>query len=384
MKRLLVFSAFFYPHIGGYERNVQELCARLVCQGFHVDLITCNTNAVSWHEVVVGVSVYRLPCWNILGHRYPIPRPAPHMLRLLAQLASDRYCAVTTQTRFFPTSFLGLLFAKLTQTPLIHVERGSQHSTTASRTIRVAAQAYDHTLGALIVRSARYCVGVSQAACEFLTHLGAKNTYVIHNGIAPTHSPRLGNDWRVENNVGRDVVLVSFVGRLIYAKGVQDLIRAFARIKPSYPKLTLVIVGDGPYRGNLEALAGSVNHHDDVLLVGEKDHDEVFALLEASDIFVNPSYSEGLPTSVMEAAIAGVPIIATDIGGTREIIKDDTTGILVEPSDVQQLANRLEQLASDYGLRQALGASAREHVKKEFRWEGIAEQWAQLLDRAGC
>lgn len=166
---------------------------------------------------------------------------------------------------------------------------------------------------------------------------------------------------------------IIFVGRLIEAKGVQDLVKATDGLDCS-----VVIVGDGYYRPNLEAMK---NGH--CTFTGELDRAGVFCQLQASDIFVNPSYSEGLPTSVLEAASVGLAIIATDVGGTREIIEHTRTGLLYQAGDIDMLRVNLSVFLSHPGLARAMGRLAQESVKVRFNWDTIAKQYCELLEEVG-
>jgi glycosyltransferase involved in cell wall biosynthesis len=269
---------------------------------------------------------------------------------------------------------LGLIFAKLKRTPLVHTEYGARHSIISNKVIDLISRAYDHSIGALIVRSARRNIGVSEAACEFLKHLGATNIQLVHDGIDTTiFKKKEDTNYKQKADISKDAIVITFVGRLIYAKGVQDLISAFSRIKDTAPEVKLLIVGDGPYRAELEKLAQQTDCHSSILFSGQRNQDEVIDTLSATDIFVNPSYSEGLPTSVMEAASIGLPIIATDVGGTREIIADYKTGILIKAANTSQLEQKLRELLTNTQLRKELGANARIFVEQKFNWEKIAE-----------
>lgn len=383
MKRILIFAAYFHPHVGGYEKNVYELSRRLVKRDYEIDIITCNTEQSSAYEELAGIHIYRLPSWNALSATYPIPKPCLTSFRILRKLLRKNYDVINTQTRFFITSFLGLIFAKVKKTPLVHTERGTRHSIAPNKVVALLSRAYDHTIGTLIVKSARTNIGVSEAACDFLKHLGVTNTQLIYNGIDTTiFRKREGRNYRQKLGISSNTVLITFVGRLIYAKGVQDLISAFTKIKEAIPDTKVLIVGAGPYRANLENLAYQ-NGCGNILFLGQKNQDEIIDILSATDIFVNPSYSEGLPTSVMEAASIGLPMIATDVGGTREIITNSKTGILVKTGNAGQLEKSLHELLASAELRRELGRNARMLVKEKFDWDKITQDWIEVVERMG-
>jgi glycosyltransferase involved in cell wall biosynthesis len=385
MKRILIFAAYFHPHVGGYEKIVYELSRRLVQKGYEIDILTCNTERALAYEELDDIHIYRLPCWNALNSVYPIPKPCPTSFRILRRLLRKNYDVINTQTRFFITSFLGLIFAKLKRIPLVHTEHGARHSIVSNKVVDLIGRTYDHTIGSLIVKSARINIGVSEAACEFLKHLGATTIQLIHDGIDTTiFKKKEDTNYRQTLDISDAAVVITFVGRLIYAKGVQDLISAFSKIKDTTPEVKLLIVGDGPYRAELEKLAQQTNYVSSILFLGQRNQDEVIDVLSATDIFVNPSYSEGLGISVMEAASIGLPIIATDVGGTGEIIADYKTGILIKATNTSQLEQKLRELLTNTQLRKELGANARISVEQKFDWDKITQDWIEIFEELGC
>jgi len=371
-KRILIFAAYFLPSVGGYETNIYELSRRLIKRGYQIDVITSNTEntpnspKLPTHDKLDGISVYRLPSWNILGGNYPIPKPNFTTFRILFRLLHNDYDLINTQGRIFLTSFLGLIFARIKRIRLVHTERGTKPA--ASRGfIELVRIVNDHTLGRLVIRSAWKTIGVSRNTCDFLKKIGAKETILIHNGINTDIFERK------ELSQPNATVTITFVGRLVYGKGVQDLIFSFPEITRE-SKARLLIIGDGSYRPEFERLAQKTDKGN-ILFLGQKTRKEIVDILHSSDIFVNPSYSEGLPTSVLEAGAAGLPIVATDVGGTSEIIEDGKSGFLIPPADTRALKGKVCQLVKDRQLREDFGRNIHQFVKKTFDWDEIAEKW---------
>jgi glycosyltransferase involved in cell wall biosynthesis len=287
---------------------------------------------------------------------------------MLKRIFRHKYDVVITQTRFFASSFLGYMIADIQHTPLIAVERGTCHSVVQNKVVGFINRVYDHTIGTLIVKSAKVNVGVSQAAADFVNHLGGK-CRVIYNGI---DCDRGRTEVRIDQVKEK---YITFVGRLIYAKGVQDLLCAFRNI--GRPDLRLRIVGDGNYRSQLEQYAKDWGIEDRVKFYGERK--DVIDILEESDIFVNPSYSEGLPTSVMEAASVGLPIVATDVGGTNEIIRNMESGLLIPPGQPDMIAGAIKVLLHDERYAKVMGIRAKITVMAKFNWDYIAHQYESLI-----
>lgn len=381
-KRVLVFAAYFYPHIGGYEKNVYELSRRLVQSGYKIDIVTCNTGGAKTHEEKDGILIHRLPSWNMLGGTYPIPKPSLMTYKIMRELLKQDFDLVNTQTRFFATSLLGLCYSSIKRRPLVHTERGTRHSALRNRFVESLGKMYDHTVGAWVVKSADKCVGVSESACDFLKHLGAKHAILIPNGIDTEVYKRVPTDLRKVLGIENAPVLV-FVGRLIYSKGIQDLIDALPEIKKDVPNVKILIAGDGPYKLQLQKVVEARGYSEDIMFLGLKNQPQVIEILSVADVFVNPSCSEGLPTSVMEAAALGVPIVATNVGGTQEIIEHGKSGLLVPPGQPKAIAEAVSLLLgkrqvaqSDLGKR--LGEEARNKVARDYSWGAILAKTGEV------
>jgi glycosyltransferase involved in cell wall biosynthesis len=378
--KILIFAAYFPPRTGGYEAHVFELSKRLVKRGHRADVVTCtgrsatNPGSAQIPEESDGVSVYRLPSWNILGGDYPLPKPGLTTFRILFTLLGKDYDLVNTQGRLFATSVIGLVFAKMKRARLLHTEHAVKPGsrTKLRELVRIIV---DYTLGRLIIGSAWKTIGVSGDVCNFLRAMGAKKAVLIHNGVDTSVFRE-----KVREKLD-DTVTVTFVGRLVRSKGVQDLTPVFSELGKRY-EARLLIVGDGPYKPELERLAHGVDG-ENILFLGHKDQREVAAILRSSDIFVNPSYSEGLPTSVLEAGAAGLAIVATDVGGTREIVEDGKSGFLVSPGDTRALKERVCQLVKDRQLREDFGRRIRQFVNENFDWDNIVDKWIAEVISAG-
>lgn len=354
-----IFAGYMIPHCGGYCTNIQELAERLVARGYEVTVITCNSEKVKSREWIDGVEVVRLPMLLHVGDALPIPVPVMPM---------RKFDVVVTQTRFFPTSVLGAVYSAVRGVPMIHVERGSCHTVLKSELLGKLTRVYDHTVGRWVMSRADRTVGISESACELITHLYPRASPVlVRNGVdLPSVSGNMERD---------DVYKIVFTGRLIYAKGVQDLIEAVCKVKG----VGLTIVGDGGYRDTLEELVETLGIEGRVAFLGMVRHEEIPEILSGHDLFVNPSYSEGLPTTVMEAASVGLPIIATDVGDTNEIVRDGVSGLLVKVRDVEGLAERIEWMRGNREEALSMGESARMVVSK-LSWDSITDQWEELLE----
>ena len=167
-----------------------------------------------------------------------------------------------------------------------------------------------------------------------------------------------------------DIIL--HVARLVEVKGTEYLIRAFAHLAPQFPRMRLVIIGDGPLRGRLEQMAREIGVADSVEFKGALPHAEVLAWMRRAALLALPSVRtgsgrvEGLGMVTLEAAATGVPAVGSGLGGIRETILDGETGFLVPERDCEALAARMRCLLADADLRHRMGEAARARAAREF------------------
>lgn len=180
-----------------------------------------------------------------------------------------------------------------------------------------------------------------------------------------------------------DRPVILHVARLVEKKGTKDLISAFADVVRTVPEAQLVIIGEGPLRPQLQKQIHERNLSQSVQLLGSRPHGEVLDWLAKAAIFALPSITatngdtEGLPISIIEAAAAGLPIVATWHSGIPEAVRDQVDGFLVDEHDAETLAARLCDLLRDDTLRMSMGKSAQQYVMQNF---DIREQSSKLAD----
>lgn len=173
-----------------------------------------------------------------------------------------------------------------------------------------------------------------------------------------------------------------YTGRLAAAKGLPILFQALAQVVPHHPDLILTLVGDGSDRTTLETLAADLKLTPYIKFVGYQSQEAVCQYLHNSDIFVLPSFSEGLPVALMEALAAGVPVITTAIAGISELVEDGVNGYLIPPGAMEPLVLRLEQLLSDANLRQQMGTAGRIKVIQDFNLAQEVPWLKQVMEAA--
>lgn len=190
---------------------------------------------------------------------------------------------------------------------------------------------------------------------------------IIHCGIDPALYDRPAIDH------GDDKVRLVFVGRLTAIKGLRVLLEAFTAAHAQNPKLHLTLIGDGDDRAHLESLAAPLG--DAIHFAGFQSQEAVAQAMAGADMFVLPSFAEGVPVVLMEAMAAARPVITSLVAGIPELVEDGVSGYLVPPGDAATLAERIATLAADPDLQAQMGAAGRAKVRSEFN---IATESARI------
>jgi len=171
--------------------------------------------------------------------------------------------------------------------------------------------------------------------------------------------------------------VVGIVAKLSAVKGHEHFLRAAREVLSARSDVRFLIVGDGPRRAELERMAADLEIADATLFLGARD--DVPALLGLMDVFVLSSLSEGAPNVVMEAMAAGLPVVATRVGGVPEIVADGSTGVLVEPGDARALAAAVLELLEDQALAVLMGRSAASLARERFDINAVVRTVEQTL-----
>ena len=364
--KIILVAPYFYPHKGGLEQFCWEVARRISKLNHEVTVITSKLGDDKTLENTSGFKVARLESWNLLNGRWPLPKFSRKNYSILKQIYKKNPDVTINNTRFFPICFMTAKFSKKFRVKVIHIEHGTCYPQMESKFKSFLAKFYDRTFGRWTIALANQTIGISGAAAEFAKNLGAENPEVIHNSVdTDFFRPRIDS---------QSTSQITFVGRLIEAKGIQDLIQVFKAIPNK--NLILNITGKGFYDVALKEMAKSDAR---IKFLGEKDQAGIREILEASDIFVNPSYSEGLPTSVLEAGAMGLAVIATDVGGTGEIIDDGKNGFLFKPKDQKTLKEKLSYLINNQEEREQMGRALRQKIENKFDWNGNIDKLIAVI-----
>lgn len=215
-------------------------------------------------------------------------------------------------------------------------------------------------------------VGVSAAVSDFL-----RNSY----GLPTSQVVTIRNGWEgaPRSDVGKaGAPTIISIGNLRPEKGHETLLRAFVLVRRMVPDARLLIVGEGSERGSLEALRTQLGLGPEVQLLGTTE--DIWPLLASSHVFALPSIVEQLGISAMEAMAAGLPVVASDVGGVSEIVSHGVTGLLVPPRNERALSSGLLELLLDPGSAEAMGDRAQESVR-DMTMEKMSAEYMALYRR---
>ena len=348
--------AYLTPDLdaGGAERQMLILAQTLAKSSFEVRFLLLSARGVLVDEAeAAGARVHvlgldRAHCAGI-GLRC-----LPMALRALR-----RYRALTADVDIVDAWLIpSMIFAALAQPfargPVLLGGRRSLGDVyaTKSRVRRLLATVAARRM-TVIVANSRIAAGEARQ----IDGIGAERIRVIPNAVLPAsgHTERRASaraGWRFDDSQ----VVVGCVGNYKPGKGLLSLLTVADQLRQERPELRYVLVGEGPLRSDLEDGIERLALHDIVVLHG-RDAD-ARSLYGSFDIYVQASDSEGLPNVILEAAASGLPIVATAVGGTSEILTSNVDGILVAKGDVHGLASAVSELAADPGLRDRLGRAA--------------------------
>jgi glycosyltransferase involved in cell wall biosynthesis len=276
------------------------------------------------------------------------------------------------------TLFLWKLF--LGEVDVVHIHLAERGSILRKSILALIAMAFRkpifmhahgcefHSFHAKLPDGIKHIVNWILQQCTYLLALSEswKDYYVTHCGLTAEQVVVLPNPVEIPDSVpertNSQKIKFAFLGRIGKRKGAFDLLEAFAKLAPEYrEKSELVLAGIGELE-QARSLAESLDIERHITFAGWVDPTGRSQLLSKADVFLLPSYNEGLPMALLEAMSWGLPAITTPVGGIPEVVTHNETGLLVDPGDVQQLTEALQSLIEDESLRLKLGSAARQRV----------------------
>jgi len=371
-KKVAIFSGFYLPFLGGIERYTNKLSMELIKLGYEPIIITTNhANLLSYEKG--DVTVFRLPVYGLFKNRYPIIKRNHEFKSLINQIKNEKADYFICNTRFQLTTLLGAKFARKQGKQAIIIEHGSSHFSIGIKFLDELGKIYEHCLTYLVKGYVEKFYGVSERCNQWLRHFHIKASGIFYNSVDEDTYDRFKSKKYKKKFDGK--IVITYAGRIIREKGVEMLLDAFSKLSKKYNNIILIVAGDGPLLSTLK------DRHKDskIFFEGKLGYEDMMSLMNTTDIFCYPSmYPEGLPTSILEAGIMKCAVIATDRGGTKEVIINPEYGIIMS-ENLNSLTKALEELINDPSRVMRLKESLHKRVKDNFTWKVTASKVSQAL-----
>lgn len=375
MKVLMIIGQY-HPVTGGAEKECQKLSGRLLKEGISVSVLTQSCEGLPDYEVIDEIPVYRkMKGWHWFEITYMLS-----VLRFLLQYRK-RYDIIQCFGLYLfiaPALIMKYLFGKKV---IARLECAGHYGDFW----RINQLRWRN----LVMGSAKRLDNIIYISKDIQEELLANN-FPAKKLVHITNSVNVDRFKPPDNHKDKRSKAICFVGRLEEQKGLDYLIRAMAIVKEKEHTAKLFVVGDGQMKSYLEALCEQLQLQNRVFLVGVTK--DVLTYYQAAHVFVLPSISEGLPLSLLEALSCGLPVIATAIGGNREILDPHYAGepipvsqyhigeygVLVNPEDVEGLVSAVLRLLNDGGLSKHLRKRARICAQQSYALDKVIGKYLAL------
>lgn len=374
MKTIAIFSGYYLPHLGGVERYTYNLSKKLKEMGYKIIIVTSRYDEqLKEVEETEYAKIFRLPTYKIVAGRYPINKQNKRCKELLQMVANEKVNSVIIQTRFWTTSYIGSKFVAKNKLPACLIEHGSTHFTVNNKFLDFFGEMYEHALTNSVKRRVKDYYGVSKKCTEWLKHFKIDAKGVFYNSVDTDEIEK----YQKYIDKSDEKIVITYTGRMIEEKGVLRLIEAFKKLSEKYNNLELNLAGEGPILDKIKQENKDIKN---INILGKISHEEVIKLLGRTSIFVNPSYfSEGLPTTILEAGMMECAVVATPMGGTTEIITNKDIGYICG-FKTDEISEKIEKLIINREEIKRLGQNIKEKVKNEFSWNTTAKKIAETIN----
>lgn len=360
MKIIQYLPYSYHIHTWGLEKIAQTLCdwfnneSDISCLNIASDVRRWKGNEFESYQDTLFI-----PSFDLI-YNFPLPKIwTREFWQHLNIIKAEKPDIIMTHTRFFVQSLIGGLVAKRLGKKRVHVEHGSWFVTWYPRYIIACAWLFDWTIWLWIFRQCNQIITISEMHKQFISKFTHKTPVVIYNPI----------DYIPQGRVRNTIPHIGFVGRLVPLKWVDLLIQALAWIQDQ--QRTCTIVGTGSEDTKLKQLTTHLWLSNRIIFVWADDRAN---RLHKFDIFVNPSHQEWLPTTVVEALIAWCVVVATDVGGTREISDGDDL-IIIESWNIAALEEWLNKAFKS--LQKA--EISKKLLQNRFDPEKVLQQYKDIL-----
>ncbi len=373
--RVFLTIRHFPPDGGGAEVLAQRLATGLVRRGLPLTVLTGRYGKEPYQEEVNGVPVLR----HFVGVYIPVVHEVCYLLSLARELLVRRneYDVIHVFQTNLSACVASLIGKKLGKKIVTTCHNSGDQGDIAALSSLPGGRHLLH----LVCENVDGATGVSKDVIHQMLAVGfsRKRTWYVPNGVPHPFRGRIKRDsLRSRLGLGKGEICALFVGRLAVEKALDLLIDAWGDITQRYHGARLVLVGDGKSRAGLEKRAREKGVEEAVVFAGKVD--DVESYLRAADVFVLPSVTEGMSMALLEAMALGLPVVASRVGGTVDMILDGKNGLLFESGDKEGLIRCISALIASKKLRAELGRAARKDFAERFSIEVTVARYFHIYE----
>ena len=388
--KILMLTWEYPPRVvGGIARVVHDLSKRLIKDGHEVTVVTYRDNAgVPEYENDKGVNVYRVDNYMIHPNNF-----IDWIMQLNFNLIAKATEIINKESGFdvihahdWLVTYAAKSLKNAYDIPIV----ATIHATEAGRNsgIHDDTQRYINDTEWLLTYEATEVIVNSNFMKNDLQRLFGlpyDKINVIPNGINLNNFTGIERDYDFRRQYAMDnEKIILYVGRLVYEKGIQHLIAAMPKILSNYHDAKLVIAGKGGMIDELKAETSSLGLDNKVYFTGYMDSKKVQKMYKCADVAVFPSTYEPFGIVALEAMLAGVPTVVSDVGGLDEIVTHGVDGMKSYAGNSNSIADSVTALLYDHQLATNISKKARQKVKEQFNWEKIAQDTHFTYEKAIC
>lgn len=380
MLRTLLVTNDFPPRPGGIQSYLYALANRLPADRLVVYAPSWEAGATS-HRTFDAAAGY-----EVIRHPTSLMLPTPDVARRAKQIMRSRGCEAVWFGAAAPLALLGGGLRGVGAERVVASTHGHEVGWSMLPCARQVLRRIGETADAVTFVS-KYTRGRFSTAFGPLAGLEYLPSGVDAEHFRPDGAARAAI--RCRHGLGERPTVVC-VSRLVPRKGQDRLVRSLPALRARVPGATLLLVGGGPYRGRLEALAARLGVAEHVVFTGSVPSDELAAYYTAGDVFAMPARTrgkgmdvEGLGIVYLEASASGLPVVAGDSGGAPETVLDGVTGHVVDGRDTTALTDALSAVLADPARGRRMGEAGRQWVSNSWRWDLLADRLSGLLDTDG-
>lgn len=358
MKIAILVRHFLPKWMGGLQIAACSIAKHLAARGHEVHIITSQDRGTPKESIENGIHLHRIYSTDLryIGFAIFSIKATAILYRLDPQII---------HAQAVPTGVSGFLAKIVSKVPYVVWGQGSDVYDSYS---------FKRIITAAVLRNADAVIALSDHMKKEMQRFSLREISIIPNGIDLEGFDVPSRDQaRLKLEINQADKVVLHVSTLGSVKGVTYLIEAMAHLIQTEPKARLILVGDGPERAKLELLVSDLHLSEFVTFAGRIQNNEVPIYMAASNVFVLPSLSEGIPIVILEAMAAGLPIVATNVGGIPSLVEEGKNGFLIDPQNAEQIANKVSLVLADPALSDRMVINNK----------GKAQQytWASLVDR---